>query len=163
LYYFLMVRWFIEATFGRLVLTFCINSTRGRGGHESPRWIRALGKGDGRTDRTFASHPQEPLSSHGDITDPWRGPAAVLNGRTDDISILRPPYLCRWLCRTRSLHYWSHADSSPNPSGGGHALTSFWDHTSGLWAAFIRKSRRLIRQGLRGVECTPLPSTFEYL
>jgi len=27
-----------------LVLTFCINSTRGRGGHESPRWIRALGK-----------------------------------------------------------------------------------------------------------------------
>jgi len=28
-----------------LVLTFCINSTRGRGGHESPRLIRALGKG----------------------------------------------------------------------------------------------------------------------
>ena len=25
------------------MLTFCINSTRGRGGHESPRWIRALG------------------------------------------------------------------------------------------------------------------------
>ena len=25
-----------------LVPTFCINSTRGRGGHESPRWIRAL-------------------------------------------------------------------------------------------------------------------------
>jgi len=24
------------------VLTFCINSTRGRGGHESPRWITPL-------------------------------------------------------------------------------------------------------------------------
>jgi len=24
---------------GWLVLTFCINSTRGRGGHESPRWF----------------------------------------------------------------------------------------------------------------------------
>ena len=114
-----------------MVLTFCINSTRGRGGHESPRWIRALGKGDGRTNRTFGSHPQEPLSSHGDITDPWRGPLAVLNGRTDDVSILRPPYLCRWLCRTRSLPYWSHADTSPNTSEGSHALTSFRDHTSG--------------------------------
>jgi len=28
-----------------VVLTFCIDSTRGRGGHESPRWIRALGCG----------------------------------------------------------------------------------------------------------------------
>jgi len=77
-------------TFG-LVLTFCINSTRGRGGHESPRWIRALGKGDGRTNRTFGSHPLRTLSSHRDNTDPWRGPLAVLNGRTDDVSIL-------WLC-----------------------------------------------------------------
>ena len=38
-----------------MVLTFCINSTRGRGGHESPRWIRALGKGDGRTNRDLWS------------------------------------------------------------------------------------------------------------
>jgi len=37
----------------------------GKGGGESPRWIRALGKGDGRTDKTFGSHPLEPLSSHG--------------------------------------------------------------------------------------------------
>jgi len=43
----------------RLVPTFCINSTRGRGGHESPRWIRALGKGDGRTNRDLWSHPSE--------------------------------------------------------------------------------------------------------
>jgi len=30
---------------GVMVLTFCINSTRGRGGRESPCWIRALGHG----------------------------------------------------------------------------------------------------------------------
>jgi hypothetical protein len=41
-----------------LVLTFCINSTRGRGGHESPRWIRALGKGDGRTNRDLWIPPK---------------------------------------------------------------------------------------------------------
>jgi hypothetical protein len=39
----------------RLVITFCINSARERGGHEPPRWIKALGKGDGRTNRTFGS------------------------------------------------------------------------------------------------------------
>jgi hypothetical protein len=97
-----------------LVLTFCINAKRGRGGHESPRWIRALRKGDGRANRTFGSHPLKTQSSHGDNTDPWRGPLAVLNGSTDDVSILRPPYLCRWLYRTCSLPYWSHADTSPN-------------------------------------------------
>jgi len=63
-----------------LVLSFCINSTRGRG-HESPRWVRALEKGDG----TIGSHPLEPLSSHGDNTNtnPWRvqrGTSAVFNG-----------------------------------------------------------------------------------
>ena len=113
------------------MLTFCINSTRGRGGHESPRWIRALGKGDGRTNRTFGSQPLRTLSSHGDNTDSWRGPLAVLNGRNVDVSILRPPYLCRWLCRTRSLPYRSHAGTFPNTSKGGHVLTSFRDHTSG--------------------------------
>jgi len=31
----------LALTFG-MVLTFCINSTRGRGGHKPPRWIRML-------------------------------------------------------------------------------------------------------------------------
>jgi len=48
------------------VLTFCINSKRGRGGHESPRLIRALGKETGEPTGTFGSHPLRTLSSHGD-------------------------------------------------------------------------------------------------
>jgi len=32
---------FLAGLIVAMVLTFCINSTRGRGGHESPRWIRA--------------------------------------------------------------------------------------------------------------------------
>jgi hypothetical protein len=40
-------------------------------------WVRALGKGVERTNRTFGSHPLRRLSSHGDNTDPWRGPSAV--------------------------------------------------------------------------------------
>ena len=67
-----------------LVLTFCVNSTRGRGGHEPPRWIKTLGKEKGEptikslsssssnNNRTFGSHPLRTLSSpwHGDNTDP---------------------------------------------------------------------------------------------
>jgi len=37
------------------------NSTRGRGGHESPRWIRALGRGDGRTNRDLWIPPPKSL------------------------------------------------------------------------------------------------------
>ena len=130
-----------------MVLTFCIDSTRGRGGYwcllfvlvrhreEGATSLHAglerLGKETGEPTGTFGSHPLRTLSSHGNNTDPWRGPLAVLNGRTNDVTILRPPYLCRWLCRTRSLSYWSHADTSPNTSEGGYALTSFRDHTRG--------------------------------
>jgi len=35
---------FIIIIIRKLVLTFCINSTRGGGGHEPRRWIRALVK-----------------------------------------------------------------------------------------------------------------------
>ena len=47
-----------------LVLTFCINSTRGRGGRESPRWIRALGEGDGRTNRDLWVPPPKNTDFH---------------------------------------------------------------------------------------------------
>jgi hypothetical protein len=114
-----------------LVLTICINMTRGRGGHESPRWIRALGIGDGRTNRDLWVPPPKNTVFAWIILIHGRGPLAVLNSSTDDVSLLRPPYLCRWLCRTRSLPYWSHADTSPSTSEGSHAPTSFRDHTSG--------------------------------
>jgi len=36
----------VRSTSNSLVLTFCIHSTKGGGGHEPPRWIRVLVKGD---------------------------------------------------------------------------------------------------------------------
>jgi len=60
-----------------LVLTFCINSTRERGGHGPPRLIRAIGQETGEPPGTFGSHPLRTLSLHGDNSamiheeDPW--------------------------------------------------------------------------------------------
>jgi hypothetical protein len=55
-----------------------------RHGEEGATSLRAgserLGLETGEPTGTFGSHPLRTLSSHGDNTDPWRGPLAVLNG-----------------------------------------------------------------------------------
>ena len=61
------------------MLTFFINddSTRGRGGQEPPRCMRALVKETGNPTWIFGSRPLRTRSSPGDHTDSWRGPCAA--------------------------------------------------------------------------------------